>query len=310
MLADLTHDCTLVAGPDSLIGWAPAKVNLFLEVLSKRPDGFHEVETLIVAVNLYDTLTASRSPALTLTCSEPSIPTGPTNLVLKAALALQTATRTAHGAKLHLTKRIPHEAGMGGGSSDAALSLVMLNRLWKLNLPTETLVEIAGSIGSDVGAFLAGPAAWCSGRGEVVTPAELPFSLDLVVVKPPFGLSTAKVYQHHTPPTTRQDSQAIRNAQDLKTLATSLHNRLQAPAFAVEPRVATIHDELRNCAPQAVLLSGSGSAVFALASDAADARRIAHEYRSQSSTPDVQIYVVRTLKPRSPRPATPLGARS
>jgi 4-diphosphocytidyl-2-C-methyl-D-erythritol kinase len=277
------------AGPDSLFGWTPAKVNLFLEVLGKRADGYHEVETLIVAVNLYDSLEATRlgDGQLLLTCNNSSIPTGPTNLVVKAAEALREATGCQLGAKLHLTKRIPHEAGLGGGSSDAALTLVMLNQLWKLQLPVAKLIELAAKLGSDIGAFLAGQAAWCTGRGEVVTPVTLPAPLHLVIVKPPFGLSTKAVYAQHIPPSNRVTWD--------RNNFNHLHNRLEAPAFAAEPRVKIVHDELRRAGSQAVLVSGSGSCVFGLAQDATDARRIATQYEITATTKDSQVFVVRSL---------------
>src|SRR5262249_19298604 len=135
------------------------------------------------------------SGRLSLECDTPGVvPTGPENLVLRAASALKQMTGTARGAVIRLTKRIPTEAGLGGGSSDAAATIAALERLWRLALSQESRLAVAATVGSDVGFFLSPPAGWCTGRGELVEPAPVGRVLDLVVVKPPVGLSTAAVY--------------------------------------------------------------------------------------------------------------------
>ncbi len=301
----------LAAGPDAFVGWTPAKVNLFLEVSGRRPDGYHAVETLIVAVNLFDTLEARARPdgELHLTCDAPGVPVDGTNLVLKAAEALRGDR--PWGASLRLTKRIPHAAGLGGGSSDAALTLHTLNRLWGLNHPVAKLVEIAGAVGSDVGVFLGGSAGWCTGRGEVVEPTEIRDPLDLVIVKPPYGLSTAAVYRGHTPPAVPVSSRGMRDAVNSGTaVAAHLHNRLEAPAFAAEPRLNAVRDRLTACGPLGVLLCGSGSSLFALARNPADAARIARDYSTHSGDDGSRLFVVRSLPGRNSArpPVTPQGA--
>lgn len=298
--APLTTACvTLATGADGFVGWTPAKVNLFLEVLGRRADGYHEVETLVVAVNLFDTLeaTARGDGRLLLHCDAPGVPTGPTNLVLRAAEALRGVAGRPCGATLRLTKRVPHEAGLGGGSSNAALTLALLNRLWKLDLGTARLVEIAATLGSDVGVFLGGAAGWCTGRGEVIEPTALTAALHFVVVKPPYGLSTAAVYTRHAPPANRVPSAPLRASLaggDLEGVARGLHNRLEAAAFAAEPRVKALHDRVRRCGALGVLLSGSGSCVFALARDGADAARVARELEAEAP-PGARVFVVRSL---------------
>ena len=137
----------LPAGAGFVIA-APAKVNLHLELLGKRPDGYHELETLIATVNLYDTLEIQPARDLTLACDLPGIPTDSKNLVIKAAEALRAATETPFGASIRLTKRIPHEAGLGGGSSDAAAALFALNQLWKLGLNVKELQAVAAVVGT------------------------------------------------------------------------------------------------------------------------------------------------------------------
>jgi 4-diphosphocytidyl-2-C-methyl-D-erythritol kinase len=146
---------------DSVVVWAPAKVNLYLEVLGKRADGYHEVETLMVAINLYDTLVfrEDTSGQFTLRCNRQELSTGPENLVTRAAEMLRRHTGCRRGARVRLAKRIPLAAGLAGGSTDAAAALAGLNRLWELGLPDEALAELAAQLGSDVAFFFHTPAA-------------------------------------------------------------------------------------------------------------------------------------------------------
>src|SRR5437868_13034664 len=147
MLIELLHDDVVV--------WAPAKVNLHLEILGKRPDGFHQLETLMVAVNLRDTLVLRDDPSgqLSLRCDRAELSCGPDNLILKAAELLRETTGCQRGARIRLVKRIPVAAGLAGGSTDAAAALSGLNRLWDLGLPTERLVDLSAGLGSDVAFF-------------------------------------------------------------------------------------------------------------------------------------------------------------
>ena len=155
---------------------APAKLNLFLEVLG-RPghDGYHEVESMMVAVNLHDSLTFTDDPSgkISLRCNEPTLPVGGDNLVVMAAERLKASAGSLRGARIVLEKAIPAESGLAGGSSDAAATLVALDRLWGLDLPRERLLALAAEIGSDVTFFIHGTAAVCRGRGERVEPVLL-----------------------------------------------------------------------------------------------------------------------------------------
>src|SRR5262245_53525263 len=172
---------------------APAKVNLFLEVLRRRPDGYHDLATLMVAVGLYDSLsfTANDTGEIRLGCDDPALPTGPDNLVCRAARLLRDRHGVRAGADILLAKRIPVAAGLAGGSSDAAATLAGLNRLWQLGLDNGELARLGAELGSDVAFFFSGPAAWCTGRGEIVEPVPMARPLDLVLVSPRVGLSTA-----------------------------------------------------------------------------------------------------------------------
>ena len=290
------------AGSRGRVIAAPAKVNLFLELLAKRGDGYHEVQTLLAPVDLYDTLEIQPrgDGELVLSCNALGIPTGPDNLVWKAAEALRTAFGVSPGASIHLTKRIPHEAGLGGGSSDAAAALAALNRVWNLNKSVEELAPIAATVGSDVAAFLHTGPTWCTGRGEVVEPVPAPQPLDLVIVKPPFGLSTAEVYRNVRLAETPTPGTAIRAALaqgNAATVGRLTHNRLQPTAFALQPLANWVYDALLAQSPLSAMLSGSGSCVFALAKDRTDARRIAAQAGRELATrvPDCKLFVVRTL---------------
>jgi 4-diphosphocytidyl-2-C-methyl-D-erythritol kinase len=285
---------------DSVVVWAPAKVNLYLEVLGKRADGYHEVETLLVAVSLYDTLVFKEDSAgrFLLRCNRRDLSTGPENLVTRAAELLRRHTGCTRGARVRLVKRIPLAAGLAGGSTDAAAALAGLNRLWDLGLADAELAALAARLGSDVAFFFATPAAWCTGRGELVSPTPLPRRLWVVLVCPPLGLSTADVYRGVTVPPAPLDSQGMRRALEagaVPEIGRRLHNRLQAPALALRPELAGYLERLAALGPAGRLMSGSGSTLFALCHDRAEAVRIAREIRHgapEKGCPNV--YLVRS----------------
>lgn len=293
------------AGPRGLVVAAPAKINLFLEVRGKRPDGYHDLETLMVAVNVYDTLTVRprADDQLHLSCDLPGLTTGPDNLVLKAASRLRLrAQNPALGADLHLAKRIPAQAGLAGGSSDAAAALVALDRVWNLNLPRADLAAVAAEVGSDVAFFLSLPAAWCTGRGEVVTPEPAGGGFDLVLVLPAVGLSTPAVFGRLVVPAAPRSGEAVRAAfrsGDVDALGAGLFNRLQEPAFALAPQVERVYARLAALDPVGCRMSGSGSAVFAVCRGPHDAARVAAGFRAAAPPGDApnHVLVVRTLTP-------------
>lgn len=261
---------------------APAKLNLFLEVPRRRPDGYHEVESLMVAVDLFDQLTFrdDESGAIALECDDPELPVDGRNLVVRAAEALKRSSGVRSGARISLKKAIPAQAGLAGGSSDAAATLAALDRLWNLGTPTGRLAELAAGIGSDVAFFLHGPAAVCRGRGERVEPLSLSNSLTFVLVAPRVGLSTADVYRRLTPPETPESIGPALDALalgDPEALGRSLFNRLQPVAEAIRPELASVRDALADLRPHLCgsLMSGSGSAYFGLARDAESAGRAA-----------------------------------
>lgn len=273
----------------SLVVHTPAKLNLFLEVLNKRPDGYHELETVMVMVGIYDTLRFTSIPHSALDATEPAvllavistnaantnqsaiektqpIPTGADNLVVKAAELLRAHTGYQGGARIELWKRIPAEAGLAGGSSDAAATLAGLNRLWKLNLPIEELCRLAAQLGSDVPFFLtASRSALCRGRGELIEPLDLPLGLYFVVAKPPSGLSTPAVFRHWRPAEKARSARPLIEALRLGSwalLAGSLFNALQNPAEQLNADISRMRDVFSSEPVSGHMMSGSGTAYF------------------------------------------------
>ena len=266
----------------ALVVEAPAKLNLFLEILGKRSDGYHELETLMVSVGLYDTLSFTENPAgdLRLIVQEAdahppggdaessSIPPGSDNLVIRAAELLRDAAGVERGATIVLRKRIPAAAGLAGGSSDAAATLSALNRLWSLNRTPAELQSLASRLGSDIGFFLAGTgAAVCRGRGEIIEPVMLPMSLHFVIARPRHGLSTALVYRHCSPAERpKRVESLVRPLQSgrLGVAAHHLHNALQDPAEQLSREISDLKLRFSEEPVIGHMMSGSGSAYFGL----------------------------------------------
>lgn len=282
---EATSEATFVAGtairlrpiPGGVEAQSPAKVNLFLELLGKRSDGYHEVETFMAAVDERDTLLAfddESSDELVLDCDDPSVPSDSRNLVVRAAERLRREYGVTRGARLELRKSIPSESGLGGGSGDAAAALVALNRLWQLEAPPARLMAMAAELGSDVPFFLSGPAAVGRGRGEAVQPMQQrsPIPYWLVLVRPSFGLSTAEVYSRASVPAEPRSVEPIVRSWtggDPAALGAGLFNRLQSAALVVRPELAETLDALGRLDTllHGSCLSGSGSACFGLAKD-------------------------------------------
>ncbi|AMV18708.1 4-(cytidine 5'-diphospho)-2-C-methyl-D-erythritol kinase [Planctomyces sp. SH-PL14] len=282
------------SSPTGLTVHTPAKVNLFLNVLRKRPDGYHDLETVMLAVSLFDTLTfeildrrdielscdlsaLSGSP----TTDAPVLSSGDDNLVVKAARLIQTEANVSAGARIGLLKRIPMQAGLGGGSSDAAATLVALNRLWNAGLSTQRLHELAARLGSDVNFFLESPdLAICRGRGERIEPRPLTQPMWLVLVKPAGGLSTRDVFQEwaRTGTTSPLDCDQVIDAindSDFSGLPRVLWNSLEAPARQLSPEIQATLDRLRACHPGGLLMSGSGTSCFAVCGSREEAETLA-----------------------------------
>lgn len=271
-----------------LIGRAqsPAKLNLTLRVGGVRPDGFHEIESLIVPIDLTDTVAIEQTPAggIACLCDDPTIPTDGRNLAVRAADAFFVAAKIpTRSIRIQLEKRIPAGAGLGGGSSNAATTLMLLNRHHAFPLDQHAMHAVAASIGSDVPFFLAAGPGIIRGRGEIVTPLELRISAFVVLVLPPFACSTAAVYRAFDDderPSQRLSASyfapSVTTAEALMQLAS---NDLERAAFAVEPRLARLFRDLLAAGEGPIRMTGSGSTLYALhadpASAAAQAQRIA-----------------------------------
>lgn len=285
--------------------WAPAKVNLYLRVVGKRPDGFHELATFMLPVPLFDTILARPAGNISLQCDDPSLPVDSGNLVFRAANLLAARHAPGRGAEIELRKRIPHQAGLGGGSSDAAAALVCLNRLWGLDLGRSELAALALELGSDVPFFLGNGPAWCTGRGEIMTPVEPAYRFNLVVVKPMEGLCTRQIFQllgaenlpgavGEFPDPKLKDDHTFQNAlgQTAMALGNTLRNDLEVPSCQLLPSLEQIRKEMMSAGVLGVVMTGSGSAMVALAADASKAVSVAQRLKSaRTPTGPVAVYV-------------------
>jgi 4-diphosphocytidyl-2-C-methyl-D-erythritol kinase len=271
---------------------APAKLNLFFEVLAKRGDGYHEIETLMSPIDLYDTLCFESVPgsAIEFECrcaragnrshsaGLPEAPNGPDNLVVQAVELVRRRADVRHGARLSLVKRIPVAAGLGGGSSDAAAALVAANEGWRLGRSPSELAAWAAELGSDVPFFLANGPAICRGRGERLEPVTGLDGLWFVVVFPPEGLSTAAVYAACRPATEARQVQPLLDALrqgDLQRAGRHLWNRLEPAAERLSPWIKRLRHEFGQHDCLAHAMSGSGSSYFGIYRHARHARRSA-----------------------------------
>ena len=248
---------------------APAKLNLGLHVLRRRPDGFHDLDTVFLPLGWSDRLTAAPADALSLTTTDPALPTDGGNLVVQAARALADGGGVGAGARLWLDKRVPYGAGLGGGSSDAAAALRLLVRLWSLDVPHPALERLALGLGSDVPFFLDGRPARATGQGERLEPLvgedgapyRCPFWL--VVAVPDVHVSTAEAYRLVRPDDRDRPALAAAvRSNDLGRWRAELANDFQAPVEAAHPEIAAVRHALEAGGAGYTSLSGSGSAVF------------------------------------------------
>ncbi len=272
-----------------------AKVNLCLDILGRRPDGYHELRTIFQALSLHDTLELSltRQRKIQLECSDPSLPCGPENLVWRALDALRRALHIRSGIHAMLYKRIPAGSGLGGGSSDAAAALIGLLRLTGRTFSAPRLLEIASRLGADVPFFLGGGRALGVGRGNEIFPLpDLPRRAVLVVSPAGLAVPTRDAYAWVS--STLTDRRPASKIHSFCALCWSpqwsaLSNGFEKAVFARYPRLRTIKRKLLQGGAAEAALAGSGSAVFALFPDPAQARRTARWF------PDDRVFAVRTL---------------
>jgi 4-diphosphocytidyl-2-C-methyl-D-erythritol kinase len=248
----------------------PAKINLGLRVVGRRSDGYHEIVTIFQAIDLCDVLEGQAAETLTLEISDPSIPAGESNLVVRAARLLQERCAPARGlgARLTLDKGIPAGAGLGGGSSDAAGALMLLNALWALNLDSSAVLALAAELGSDVPFFLTGGTALGTGRGTTIEPLPPIAARKVLLGSPPFGLSTPDVYRALEAPLTVERADVTVPRLFVKFAKGNdfalARNDLEAVAFRLRGELAIFRDALSRSGAEVALVSGSGSTVFGL----------------------------------------------
>ena len=258
---------------------AHAKINWALDITGRRADGYHLLDMVMQRIELHDELTVEPAAALTL-CVD-GAPAGEDNLVMKAARALQRHAGANPGAKLALTKRVPAQAGLGGGSADCALALTALNALWGLGLEMPRLLQIGETLGADVPFCLTGGLARVSGIGEVIEPIPGAPQIPLVLVRPGGGLSTGAVFSLWDRggfPAARFDAAALADAllrRDLAAVDRLCANALTAPAVSLMPEIGRAMEEMRRLGAPAVFMTGSGSTVVGAFDDEAAARRAA-----------------------------------
>lgn len=261
---------------------APAKINLYLWVGERRPDGMHEIESVMQSVSLYDELALSPGDAVSLDVSPPgAAPEDESNLVVAAVRALLSARPGSQGAALHLEKRIPSGAGLGGGSTDAAAALVGLNELWNAGLSKKALEKIGAGIGADVPFCVRGGTAGALGVGERLAPLIVREPLWWVIAKPPGSLSTAEVYERFDElggARSASDAHELADALargELERVGAALRNDLFDAAASFDPAIVSIRDALVEAGALGAVMTGSGTACCGLARDDAHANAIA-----------------------------------
>ncbi len=242
---------------------SPAKINLFLRILRRRPDHFHELASLFQTIDFHDTLQFALSNSDQLTCTDLKIPTDQSNLIWQATDLFRRKTGLNFSVKIELEKRIPPMAGLGGGSGNAATTLWALNHLTGTPATPQELTQWASEIGSDVSFFLSEGTAYCTGRGEIIKPLPPLPAQKLWIIKPEEGLSTPAVYK-----ALRLDSVSLRDPEQILKGFLKGHpnyfNDLELPAFSLMPALAELKESLLTQGFEHVLMSGSGSSVFAI----------------------------------------------
>ena len=281
---------------------SPAKINLTLRVVGKRDDGFHEIESLIARIDLCDTVNVSPRDdgRLTLECDEPSIPADESNLALKAAAILRDKAATPRGAHISLKKRIPAGAGLGGGSSNAATTLALLNELWNLDFPNSELAAMGAEIGSDVPLFFHSPLCVVRGRGELIEDIDLRLSGWVVLLIPQIPCATGAVYaawkrlpEHPQRPAIDAVVAQVNSARTVSELSSHLFNDLAPAACAAVPEFADWSRQVGLCAGGLIHMTGSGSALYRLFDHEAEARRFARDHSITSITSITRTVVCR-----------------
>ncbi|MFD0717122.1 4-(cytidine 5'-diphospho)-2-C-methyl-D-erythritol kinase [Paenibacillus sp. GCM10027626] len=277
---------------------APAKINLMLDVLRKREDGFHEVEMIMTMVDLADRLEMEELPRDSIMISSQAgyIPLDEKNLAFQAAKLIKERYDVRRGVYIHLDKKIPVAAGLAGGSSDAAATLRGLNRLWDLGISQQELAELGAELGSDVPFCVTGGTALATGRGELLQPIDNPPQCWVVLAKPPINVSTADVYGRFNVAALREHPSAadmIKAIADhsFSAVCSQLGNVLESVTLQLYPEVRQLKESMHRLGADGVLMSGSGPTVFGLVSKEAKVSRIYNGLRGFCK----EVYAVRML---------------
>jgi 4-diphosphocytidyl-2-C-methyl-D-erythritol kinase len=272
---------------------SPCKVNLLLNILGKRSDGFHELETVMQLVNLFDEIHFERGGnGIQLTCDEPTLPVDSKNLVHRAAADFLSAAKISDGVNIHLAKKIPLAAGLGGGSGNAATTLLALNELFDQPLSGAKLRELAVALGSDIPFFLQNQPALATGRGEKIQPLE-PFPAlrgkAFLLIHPGFGISTPWAYQNlarfqdalNGKPGRAKELISKLKSNNWPGVADAFYNSLEAPALDKFPVLALYQAFLRENGALAALMSGSGSTTFAIVENVSSGESLSEKFKSK-----------------------------
>ena len=271
---------------EQLIMKAYAKVNLALDVLGRRDNGYHDLRMVMQTVDLYDllTFTPTDEPGVALTSNVSNLPTDGSNLICKAAALIMERFKPKMGVAIHLEKRIPMAAGMAGGSTDAAATLIALNELFRFGLSRDELCELGVLIGADVPYCILGGTALAEGIGEILTPLPPAPACPVVITKPDFGVSTKEVYENldlsllEKHPDVDFMIQAIKEG-DLKRMASYMRNDLESVTESRYPEIAAIKERMIASGAFASMMSGSGPTVFCLCESEEIAKQVAEEIR-------------------------------
>ncbi len=281
-----------------------AKVNLFLRVLGRRDDDFHEICTVFQTISLHDKLTFTAHESLLLTCDDAEIPTGGKNLIIKAAEILRKKFNIKKGAQIHLEKSVPAPGGLGGGSSNAAAALFGLIKLWQIEIDFAGLSKIGETLGSDVPFFFYGGTALGTGRGTVISPLDDFSEKHMLIVTPKVNVSTAAAFaqlnaSHLTNNTSKSILQICRNdARTLDLRQSELVNDFEKVIFELEPEIGRVKRKLLNFGIRRVLLSGSGASVFAVFDDKTQMQTAFYNLKSEKNW---RIFPVKTVSRRKYR---------
>ncbi|GGG33266.1 4-diphosphocytidyl-2-C-methyl-D-erythritol kinase [Lysinibacillus alkalisoli] len=280
---------------------APAKINLTLDVLHKRNDGFHEVEMIMTTVDLADRIKLENREdgEILIATTDQFVPNDQRNFAYQAAQLLQTKYGVKQGVTITIEKEIPIAAGLAGGSSDAAATLRGLNTLWKLNLSLDRLAELGAQIGSDVSFCVYGGTALATGRGEKIQEIAAPPSCWVVLAKPKIGVSTAEIYgglqiDQVKHPNTQAMLEAIDN-DDYEGMCQNLGNALEQVTFHLYPEVVSLKEQIKRFGADAVLMSGSGPTVYGLVDTELRVSRIVNGLRGFCD----EVYAVRLVGERN-----------